>query len=82
MDYAAAAALPAPLLLRGPVVKGFGRGSKSLGIPTANLDAAALGAPAAAAAPGVYYGWASVGRDAAVHQMVMSIGWCVAAARG
>jgi riboflavin kinase len=25
---------PYPLLLKGPVVKGFGRGSKELGIPT------------------------------------------------
>ena len=28
--------------LKGKVVKGFGRGSKELGIPTANLDAASL----------------------------------------
>ena len=28
--------------LKGRVVKGFGRGSKELGIPTANLDAASL----------------------------------------
>lgn len=29
---------PFPLYLSGPVVRGFGRGSKELGIPTANLD--------------------------------------------
>lgn len=28
--------------LKGKVVKGFGRGSKELGIPTANLSAASL----------------------------------------
>ena len=28
--------------LKGKVVKGFGRGSKELGIPTANLDAGSL----------------------------------------
>ena len=28
--------------LKGPVVKGFGRGSRELGIPTANLEATAL----------------------------------------
>ena len=28
--------------LKGPVVKGFGRGSRELGIPTANLEAVAL----------------------------------------
>jgi hypothetical protein len=32
--------------LKGKVVKGFGRGSKELGIPTANLDAASLQVPA------------------------------------
>ncbi len=31
--------------LKGKVVKGFGRGSKELGIPTANLDAASLQVP-------------------------------------
>lgn len=30
------------LRLKGTVVKGFGRGSKDLGIPTANLDAESL----------------------------------------
>lgn len=28
--------------LKGPVVKGFGRGSKELGIPTANIDTIAI----------------------------------------
>ena len=31
--------------LRGTVVKGFGRGSKELGIPTANLDSDSLQVP-------------------------------------
>ena len=35
-----ARALAKPILLRGPVVTGFQRGSKELGFPTANLDAA------------------------------------------
>ena len=30
--------LKSPWLLKGEVIKGFGRGSKELGIPTANLD--------------------------------------------
>lgn len=34
--------------LKGKVVKGFGRGSKELGIPTANLDAASLQVPTCA----------------------------------
>jgi FAD synthase len=73
--YGAARDLASPLLFRGPVVKGFGRGSKELGVPTANLDVDALGAAAAECEPGVYFGWASVGDSADVHKMVMSIGW-------
>lgn len=34
--------LKSPWLLKGEVIKGFGRGSKELGIPTANLDAKCL----------------------------------------
>jgi riboflavin kinase len=57
------------------VVAGFGRGSKELGVPTANLDVDALGAALDGVPPGIYFGWANVGDDARVHQMVMSIGW-------
>ena len=78
MAFPAAHPIP-PLLLRGPVIKGFGRGSKELGIPTANLDAAVLGPDADACPPGIYYGWARVGAAPETHMMVMSIGWCVAA---
>jgi FAD synthase len=69
--------LDAPFSLRGTVVKGFGRGSKELGIPTANLDAEALAAAGCLEGvdPGVYFGWASVGDSQEVHKMVMSIGW-------
>jgi len=48
---------PSAFRLRGTVVRGFGRGSASLGIPTANLDAAAL-LPLADAVTGVYACWA------------------------
>lgn len=63
-----------PLRFRGEVIRGFGRGSQVLGIPTANLDASKLGVGAAHAC-GIYLGWASVGASSAVHKMVMSIGW-------
>jgi riboflavin kinase len=36
--------LDVPLRLKGTVVKGFGRGSAQLGIPTANLDSSSLSA--------------------------------------
>ena len=68
--------------LRGSVVRGFGRGSKELGIPTANLDAERLGAVLESLPAGVYFGWASVGASEEAHKMVMSIGWCVCTRAG
>jgi len=88
--YTELRALPARVALAGEVVKGFGRGSKELGIPTANLDADALGDALAALPTGIYLGWASVhvpglegdesgggggGGSARVYKMVMSVGW-------
>ncbi|CZR52411.1 related to FMN1-Riboflavin kinase [Phialocephala subalpina] len=50
---------PFPLRMGGKVVKGFGRGSKELGIPTANLPVE--GTPwISDAKSGVYFGWASL----------------------
>ena len=66
-------ALPhGPLRLQAPVVRGFGRGSASMGIPTANMEPEKCMAQAAEQAPtgtsdtlrrGVYYGWARVVGD-------------------
>ncbi|KAF8063703.1 hypothetical protein HT031_003558 [Scenedesmus sp. PABB004] len=67
--------LDRPLPIKGPVVKGFGRGSKELGIPTANVDADALRGTIAEAVTGIYCGFASVGTSADVHPMCMSIGF-------
>jgi riboflavin kinase / FMN hydrolase len=50
-----------PLRIKGDVVRGFGRGSRELGIPTANVDPDALVTELAEAVTGVYVGWASVG---------------------
>lgn len=62
-----------PCFLSGRIVKGFGRGSKALGIPTANLeDNVAQNLPDDLKT-GIYYGWASVDGD--IHKMVASIGW-------
>ena len=47
-----------PLLLGGEVVKGFGRGSSKMGIPTANLDPVPLEEALAGVPDGVYFGWA------------------------
>ncbi|KAL4896267.1 putative riboflavin kinase [Aspergillus ambiguus] len=46
---------PFPIRLAGPVIKGFGRGSKELGIPTANIPADGLSAYPGLQV-GVYYG--------------------------
>lgn len=79
---------PFPVYLRGVVEHGFGRGSKQLNCPTANLPVASLDAEAAQSSltkTGVYFGFAQVrfptddaavpDADRAVHPMVMSVGW-------
>ncbi|KAJ5662664.1 hypothetical protein N7462_011590 [Penicillium macrosclerotiorum] len=47
---------PFPVRLSGPVIKGFGRGSKDLGIPTANIPADDLSEKHPDLTSGVYYG--------------------------
>nr|CAD7573776.1 unnamed protein product [Timema californicum] len=63
-----------PYFTFGKVVKGFGRGSKELGIPTANFDDQVVSLLPPGFQTGVYYGWAQVD-DGPVYKMVMSIGW-------
>ena len=62
-----------PYFVEGEVVKGFGRGSKELGVPTANFPDVVRDIPASLKC-GVYCGWASVD-EGPVLGMVMSIGW-------
>ncbi|KAH8666632.1 riboflavin kinase [Xylariales sp. PMI_506] len=79
---------PYPLRMEGTVISGFGRGSKELGIPTANLPVDAAITPwIADITSGVYFGYASLalpaehpdraagGRKFAIYPMVMSIGY-------
>ncbi|KAL8924460.1 MAG: hypothetical protein Q9172_002670 [Xanthocarpia lactea] len=82
---------PFPIPLSGPIVKGFGRGSRELGIPTANIPLAGLSVGGhEEVESGVYFGWAGVdvddqgrrqksgggeGKVGGVWPMVMSIGW-------
>jgi len=82
---------PFPLRLSGPVIKGFGRGSKELQIPTANIPIAGLSVGGCADIDsGVYFGFASLDLPTTttdttttttttmtqkVFPMVMSIGW-------
>ncbi|KAG2489296.1 hypothetical protein HYH03_012128 [Edaphochlamys debaryana] len=73
--------LRAPVMLSGTVVKGFGRGSRQMGTPTANIDTAGLQRALKDLAPGVYFGWAKVhapegwpSEDSEVHKVVLNIG--------
>ncbi|KAI0594700.1 hypothetical protein F4775DRAFT_572692 [Biscogniauxia sp. FL1348] len=79
---------PFPLRMEGEVISGFGRGSKELGIPTANLPVDGGQTPwIAGARSGVYFGWASLTLPAShpdssatsqrfqIYPMVMSIGY-------
>ncbi|XP_006009162.1 riboflavin kinase [Latimeria chalumnae] len=63
-----------PYFCKGEVVKGFGRGSKELGIPTANFPDSVVDNLPPDLSTGIYFGWACVG-NGDVLKMVMSIGW-------
>ncbi|KAL9266030.1 Bifunctional riboflavin kinase/FMN phosphatase-like protein [Drosera capensis] len=63
-----------PSRIGGPVIKGYGRGSKVLGIPTANLLADSYSDFLSEHPSGVYFGWAGLPRRG-IYKMVMSIGW-------
>ncbi|XP_027105161.2 bifunctional riboflavin kinase/FMN phosphatase [Coffea arabica] len=63
-----------PWHIGGPVIKGFGRGSKVLGIPTANISTEGYLDLLSEHPSGVYLGWAGL-PTRGVFKMVMSIGW-------
>jgi riboflavin kinase len=67
--------------LEGEVIVGFGRGSKQLGVPTANINPGPLQEKLERMPAGVYFGWAKLDAgenapevDNQVHKMVMNIG--------
>mmetsp|Transcript_2166 Transcript_2166/g.3218 ORF Transcript_2166/g.3218 Transcript_2166/m.3218 type:complete len:175 (-) Transcript_2166:964-1488(-) len=69
-----------PILLKGVVTKGFGRGGKMLGCPTANIPVDPYLELLSEIPGGIYFGWAALPDcDAApkgdICKMVMSIGW-------
>jgi len=63
-----------PVYSKGIVIKGFGRGSKDLGIPTANFSDEVISTLPKEIETGIYYGLANVD-EGPVYKMVMSIGW-------
>lgn len=62
-----------PYFASGPVVKGFGRGSKQLGVPTANFPHEIVDELPIEFKEGVYYGWAQVD-EGQIYKMVLSVG--------
>jgi len=77
---------PFPIVLSGVVQRGFGRGGKDLGCPTANLPDDSILPMSSVTRTGVYYGYAQISpdkdgqrllrdEDAEVMPMVMSLGW-------
>ncbi|KAI5296703.1 NADH-cytochrome b5 reductase [Ascosphaera pollenicola] len=72
---------PFPIRLFGPVIKGFGRGSKELGVPTANIPPETL-ETCPDLSTGVYYGVAALDPQSFRHDggalafpCVLSIGY-------
>lgn len=65
----------APVYMEGEIVQGYGRGSKDLGVPTANLSIPDVEEQIAGLPLGVYFGWAQLlDSDDGVYKMVMNIG--------
>lgn len=62
-----------PILLEAEVVHGFKRGSKELGIPTANLSMQELGEKGSSLDTGIYFGWTYLRGE--VYESVTSVGW-------
>jgi hypothetical protein len=64
-------ALETPVRYTGEVTHGFGRGSRQLGFPTANLTP--ITATIQGLVPGVYAAWAEM--DGTRYQAAVSVGW-------
>lgn len=62
-----------PIALEAEVVHGFKRGSKELGIPTANLKMEELGDKGSDLETGIYYGISTL--NGVLYDAVMSVGW-------
>ena len=70
------ARLARPVGLRGPVARGYGRGGKKLGVPTANLPEGLFGDVLTQVPAGVYGAWAQLGTEtAAPRPAVVNVGY-------
>jgi riboflavin kinase len=65
-----------PIRIIATVIRGFGRGSKDLGIPTANLDRTSMqsSTPFDDLPTGIYWGYAKIGNDD-LYKAAISIGY-------
>jgi FAD synthase len=63
----------APMPFCGEVIRGFGRGSKQLGCPTANIPVAPYAKQLTELPLGVYWGVATVASK--VYGMALNVGW-------
>ena len=63
-----------PHYAKGPIVRGFGRGSTELGFPTANFAEDVIDKLPEELVGGIYFGFAKVD-NGPVYDMVMSVGW-------
>ena len=67
-----------PLRMESTVVRGFGRGSSDLGIPTANLDRDQgnfAGGTFDELPTGIYWGFCRIGNDSFAYKTACSIGY-------
>lgn len=67
--------LPQVLRYRGTVDKGYGRGGKQLGVPTANLPSSLFAHALQDVATGVYFGWALLENQDTVYKTVVNVGY-------
>jgi FAD synthase len=58
----------------GPVMNGYGRGSKKLGVPTANLPHFDKEIRESALSHGVYFGWGYLPNEREISGCVVNIG--------
>ena len=76
MESRQASQLVGPFRLEGEVTKGFGRGSKELGIPTANFSEQVVSALPNDLQTGIYFGFTKLeGDQDEIRKAVISIGW-------
>jgi riboflavin kinase len=62
-----------PIYLQADVVHGFKRGSKELGIPTANLNMDRVEGKGESLSTGIYFGWTLL--QGVAYESVVSVGW-------